>query len=382
MIDFGLTREQFRADYFEQKPYRFEGALTERPIQWTDIDQLLHVIDPKAPTIRLFQHGQLPEHAYTEEFTDLGQTRRQLNKPKFYEYLGTGATLQINWLERHLLVAKRLCLEVGRFAKAQTSGNAYMSFTGDGSFGQHWDTHDVFVLQLIGRKRWRIYEPTFPLPLTHQTHDRSGQSCPSTPAIELTLEEGDALYIPRGWWHHVIPLDTGSFHLSVGCYSPTVFDYIVQTSAKWLEQQVQARGAFSADDYRETVTELMRQLPEALLDSANTRAFELDWHGRERMNAEFTLGALDPTATPVPGDALLSLTTFRSPPLEDGLIVVNGKPLRLSATNQAVVVALRDVTSLSFDELCAQLSRFSRDELQRAVLDLGRYEIVTTQVRR
>ena len=48
----------------------------------------------------MFHHGQLPEHAYTDEFVEIGKPRRRLNKPKFYEYLKGGATLQINWLER------------------------------------------------------------------------------------------------------------------------------------------------------------------------------------------------------------------------------------------------------------------------------------------
>lgn len=50
------------------------------------------------------------------------------------------------------------------------------------------------------------------------------------------MEDGDMVYLPRGWWHHVIPLEVGSFHLSVGSYAPTLFDYMVQTSAKYLEQ--------------------------------------------------------------------------------------------------------------------------------------------------
>jgi hypothetical protein len=130
--------------------------LTDRPFTWSSIDRLLHILDPAAPTIRMFHHGQLPEHAYADEFVELGKPRRRLNKPKFYELLKGGATLQINWLERHSVEATRLCLEVGRFVGAQTSGNAYMSFSGDGTFGKHWDTHDVFAIQLIGRKRWRL----------------------------------------------------------------------------------------------------------------------------------------------------------------------------------------------------------------------------------
>ncbi len=379
MIDFGLAPGEFRDTVFEKQPHHFPGALQERPFAWSDVDQLLHTLEPKVPLMRMYHHGQVPEQAYVDDIVEPGRSRRVLNKARFYEHMGRGATLVINWLEQHSVAAKRLCLEVGRFANSRTSSNAYLSFAGDGTFGQHWDTHDVFVIQLIGRKRWRIFPPTFPLPLTYQTNDKSGHSCPRDPMIEVVLEEGDVFYVPRGWWHHVIPLKVGSFHLSVGSYSPTIFDYVVQTSAKLLEEKIGARKAFSPADYRGTVSELAQELAAVLLDSANADAFELDWVGRERMNAEFSLAALDVAATPLSGDSLLSLSTFRVPTLDTGELLVNGLQLQLEPVCQTIVAVLSDSTELSFEALCARLDSYSADALKKAVLDLTRHDIVSIQ---
>jgi ribosomal protein L16 Arg81 hydroxylase len=379
MINFGLTPGDFRAMYFEQKPHHFRGALAERPVTWSDVDRLLYALEPGRPLMRMFHHGRVPEQAYTEETAEVGRSRRRLNKAKFYEYMRNGATLQINWLEQHSVAAKRLCLEVGRFAGTQTSSNAYMSFAGDGSFGKHWDTHDVFAIQLIGRKQWRIFAPTHPLPLTYQTNDRSGQTCPDEPALELTMEEGDIVYLPRGWWHHVIPLQVGSFHLSVGSYAPTLFDYVVQTSAKYLEQQLDVRKAFSLNDYRASLAEVLERLPAVLLDASNAAAFERDWVGRERMNAEFNLAALDSAAPPLKGDTSLSLATFRAPKLEGGVLLVNGAQLHLDPVSQAVVAALRDHASLRLDALCACLGNMQPNAVLRAVLELARHDVVSIQ---
>jgi ribosomal protein L16 Arg81 hydroxylase len=379
VIEFGLSQRDFRDTFFEKKPHHFPSALTERPFTWSSIDRLLHILDPTAPTIRMFHHGQLPENAYTDEFVELGKARRRLNKAKFYEYLKGGATLQINWLERHSVEAKRLCLEVGRFAGAQTSGNAYMSFAGDGTFGKHWDTHDVFAIQLIGRKRWRVFPPTFPLPLTYQSHERSGHHCPAEPLLEVTLEEGDVLYLPRGWWHHVIPLQAGSFHFSVGCYSPKLFDYVVQTSAKYLEQQVAARRSFSPDDYRGTVAQLLENLKSVLADQANATAFERDFVSRERVNAELNLAFLDSPASALPDTALVSLATFRAPTLAGDTLVVNGVQLSLEPLSRAIVVVLSNCDSSSVGALCAGMQNAPADAIRRAVLDLARHDIVTIQ---
>ena len=380
MIEFGVSQRDFRDTYFEQKPHHFRSALIDRPFTWSSIDRLLHVLDPAAPTLRMFHHGQLPEHAYVDEVVEIGKSRRKLNKPKFFEYLKGGATLQINWLERHSVEAMRLCLEVGRFAGAQTSGNAYMSFSGDGTFGKHWDTHDVFAIQLIGRKRWRLFAPTLPLPLTFQAHDRSGHQCPAEPVLEITMEEGDVLYLPRGWWHHVVPLQGGSFHLSVGCYAPTLFDYVVQTSAKYLEQQVAARRTFSASNYRESVAQLLENLGTVLTDQANAAGFERDFVSRERMNAEFNLAFLDASASTLPDTALLSLATFSTPKLEGGVLVVNGMQLALEPLGRAIVAALSGSGSLRVGELCARVTIAPPDATRRAVLDLARHDVVTIQI--
>lgn len=379
MIEFALSQREFRDTYFEQKPHHFRGALQERPFTWSHVDRLLHTVDPSGQTIRLFHHGQVPEQAYTDEFVEIGKPRRRLSKPRLYEYLQRGATLQLNWLERHSVEAKRLCLEVGRFAGAQTSGNAYMSFSGDGTFGKHWDTHDVFAIQLIGRKRWRIFSPTFPLPMTLQSHDRSGHRCPAEPSFELTLEEGDVLYLPRGWWHHVVPLQGGSFHFSVGCYTPKVFDYVVQTAARYLEQHVGARRSFSPKDYRETVEELLEKLKPVLLDPANAAGFERDFVGRERMSAEFNLALLDAPPSSLPDSARLSLATFSAPTLDGGAILVNGVQLTLEPVSRAVVAALAACNTLTVAELRARLDDVAPDATRRAVLDLARHDVVTIQ---
>jgi ribosomal protein L16 Arg81 hydroxylase len=380
MIEFGVSQRDFRSTYFEQKPHHFRSALIDRPFTWSSIDRLLHILDPCAPTIRMFHHGQLAEHAYTDEVVEIGKPRRRFNKPKFFEYLKGGATLQINWLERHSVEATRLCLEVGRFVGAQTSGNAYLSFSGDGTFGKHWDTHDVFAIQLIGRKRWRLFAPTFPLPLTFQGHDRSGHQCPSEPSFEITMEEGDVLYLPRGWWHHVVPLQGGSFHLSVGCYLPTLFDYVVQTSAKYLEQQIAARRSFSANDYRDAVAQLLGNLGAVLADQGNAAGFERDFVSRERMNAEFNLAFLDVAASTLPDTAVVSLATFGVPDLEGGPIIVNGVQLMLEPLGRAIVAALSACGSLSVGELCARIQNAPPDATRRALLDFARHDVVTIQL--
>jgi ribosomal protein L16 Arg81 hydroxylase len=241
MVDFGTTPQEFHATLLEKTCYLHKAAHPERPFTWSDIDALLNQIEPVEPFFRLFADGPVPAETYTREVTESGLRRRRLIPDRFTRLMTGGATLVINRMEVFSVEARRLCAEVERFAGYQTTANGYITFGGQGTFGKHWDVHDVFAFQLIGAKQWKVYPPTFPYPLSNHTSAQLGQQPPSTPTLDCQLETGDLLYIPRGWWHQVTPLDQPSFHLSVGLFVPTVFDYVMWVMSRALPQNPSAR---------------------------------------------------------------------------------------------------------------------------------------------
>ena len=192
-------------------------------------------------------------------------------------------------------------------------------------------------------------------------------------------EEGDVLYLPRGWWHHVIPLNVGSFHISVGCYLPTMFDYIVQTAGRCLEQHAPSRRAFSPDQHAEAVRDALDKLAEALLEPANARGFDQDWSDREHMHAEFNLASLEPDAEALADGLRLALATFRGSGPVGGLLPVNGGRLQLEPVSEAVVAVLAKHNGLELGSLCAALPAISPDEVRSAVLDLARHDVISIQ---
>jgi 50S ribosomal protein L16 3-hydroxylase len=67
-----------------------------------------------------------------------------------------------------------------------------------GGVGPHVDAYDVFLLQLEGRRRWRVgpvrdaaFEPGLPLKILRRFE----------PTDDWLLEPGDMLYLPPGWGH-------------------------------------------------------------------------------------------------------------------------------------------------------------------------------------
>ncbi|HFX6253253.1 TPA: cupin domain-containing protein, partial [Acinetobacter baumannii] len=81
------------------------------------------------------------------------------------------------------------------------------------------------------RKRWILRKPNFEFPLyMQQTKSFPDIKEPEEIYMDVILEAGDILYIPRGWWHDPLPLNEETFHLAVATFAPTGFEYM-----RWLQ---------------------------------------------------------------------------------------------------------------------------------------------------
>ncbi|MGH7136624.1 MAG: cupin domain-containing protein [Pirellulales bacterium] len=92
--------------------------------------------------------------------------------------------------------------------------NLYLTPPGSQGFAAHFDTHEVFILQLDGVKHWRLYGDAEHLPLASDAAPLTRR--PGKPAQEITLEAGDLLYIPRGHIHEASTATESSLHLTIG----------------------------------------------------------------------------------------------------------------------------------------------------------------------
>ena len=94
--------------------------------------------------------------------------------------------------------------------------NAYLT-PGKASqgFSPHYDDIEAIILQLEGKKRWKIYHPVLPLPRDSSRDFNASEL--SEPIMDVVLEAGDVLYMPRGWIHQAVTLrdNEHSLHLTV-----------------------------------------------------------------------------------------------------------------------------------------------------------------------
>ena len=93
------------------------------------------------------------------------------------------------------------------------SVNLYAGWRTQKGFDLHWDSQDTIILQLDGRKHWKVYRPTRLHPLKQDVEKPSEPK--EDPVWDGILENGEMIYMPRGWWHVAYPLDEPSLHLTV-----------------------------------------------------------------------------------------------------------------------------------------------------------------------
>lgn len=286
-IDLQIDRKYFSDNYREKNILLKRDALKGAPFSWDNLNDLLFSVSPSAPFFKIHKNGVVPENEYVVSYQDIGKHRKKIVKSVFYKYMREGATLVLNRANWASPKIQDLCNQLSRFTGFQTLANGYLAFSGTGTFGNHWDTHDVFVTQLIGRKKWVVYKPTFELPLPSQTSLNCKAECPSEPVFEGFLEQGDVLYIPRGWWHNALPQDEPTFHVAIGLHAPKVTDYIGWLCTRRLPELLECRHVMHEGDAFQYVVEAADGITSELLKRENFNAFMQDLISSEQWMSEF-----------------------------------------------------------------------------------------------
>ncbi len=151
-------------------------------------------------------------------------------------WLRQGATLIIDHLEKKHPKIYEFSAYLHRNINTNIQINCYVSQPGKQGFDCHYDTHDVFIIQIQGKKTWFISEPTIKYPLKRQK--KITTTPPESPYLECSLAEGDVLYIPKGHWHYAIAVEP-SIHLTIGILSRTGIDFL-----KWMVDELRDEELF------------------------------------------------------------------------------------------------------------------------------------------
>ncbi|SES21049.1 cupin domain-containing protein [Actinokineospora terrae] len=271
--------DRFRAEYLERAHVHIPAGAPGKPVplDLADVDTILAQSSIRSADLRVVADGR--ETPVAELAAPGDATALEL----LYDCYRKGSTVVMKFLDERWPPLRELCSALAADLDARIQVNVYLTPPGARGLTPHFDTHDVFVVQVSGSKHWRIYDSPYPLPMHGQSYarHRTGPD-PGEPVDRFVMRPGDVFYMPRGCVHDATSGDEASLHLTIGVL-PVLWASVVRDAvATAVERDERLRravpaGAFTDPDARAAATsalvellDLVRSLadPAELLDRA------------------------------------------------------------------------------------------------------------------
>lgn len=286
----GLSSEEFFSQYYRKQhlyvPRRADAAF-ESILSIEDLELALSTVP--------FEHGQI-NFANKEgkpAWEDVLKVRKAGNRiisggidlQKLLEQLRRGSTAIFNDLSPALPKLADFCEKMEAEWKVRFQANIYVTPPNSQGFGTHPDSHDVFIIQVAGKKSWRLYEGILENPSLASIGKMKEFSQSKHPIKEeLVMNVGDVLYIPQGMYHDADTLDEASVHITVGNLPERNSRILTRMVEKELENGYFRKSVplhFQDAEKMEEFEKEFRAMCHRLIDEADLGA--LLWEGRNKV---------------------------------------------------------------------------------------------------
>ncbi|MCO8611469.1 cupin domain-containing protein [Burkholderia multivorans] len=268
----GLTPAQFMRRYWQKKPLLIRQAMpgVKPPVTRDALFELAADYDAESRLITHFRNKWQLAHGPFEPGSLPAVTR-------------DAWTLLVQGLDLHVDAARAL-LDRFRFIPDARLDDLMISYaTNGGGVGPHFDSYDVFLLQVEGRRRWRIgaqqdlsLRAGVPLKILANFE----------PTDEWVLEPGDMLYLPPHIAHDGIA-DGECMTCSIGFRAPSAGELGAQF-LYYLAERGGLRDSAADDLYRDPKQPAVAapaELPPAMVERVAEIVDAIRW--RKRDVAEF-----------------------------------------------------------------------------------------------
>jgi len=224
-----IPLDEFYREYWEKKPLlvrgsgntkRFQNLLSLESIrQMTKDHKLFYGQDLNVTRYQKGKDGVKRRITLDHVSDNKDEEAEAVDRAEVWSNYDRGCTIRLLFPHKHADNVQSLLSSLELEMQCMVGANAYLTPPNSSQgFAPHYDDIEAFCLQLEGKKRWKVYDPTFRLPRVSSedftTEDLEGK----TPVLDVTLEEGDLLYMPRGWIHQACTLQENgehSLHLTI-----------------------------------------------------------------------------------------------------------------------------------------------------------------------
>mmetsp|Transcript_37504 Transcript_37504/g.79550 ORF Transcript_37504/g.79550 Transcript_37504/m.79550 type:complete len:428 (-) Transcript_37504:44-1327(-) len=287
--------EEFWNTQWEKVPLHYKasehGKEANRLPDCLTVDEVMRMYRKSGGNLKMFKSGQ------------------PANFPDFMVAYLEGVSLVINQADRTSDILMDMCRVLSKMYFLHTFCVAYLTPPGSQAVRLHNDDQDVFLLQVWGKKHWKVRNaPQLPI----YSEEMLGKDEPVPPEViedpimDFTIEPYDILYLPRGYLHEATTSTELSLHITVTmptsdyCWGvQMVRDFMDQlkTSASPLKSTLaKALQAPAGEDADENAEQELKAIATAwasdlkidrVLDNFQKR-MDATNEGQERQHAQFS----------------------------------------------------------------------------------------------
>lgn len=186
---------------------------------------------------------------------------------KLFSLFNEGATIIINAAQTAIPSLTSFCSSLEHELKTWVQPNIYITPPESQGFVPHFDPHDVFVIQITGRKKWLLYDYPEKLPVSvRSVSDYEYEK--KEPDHIVEMQAGDLLYMPRGTVHFAKSYDEAAIHVTVGlmarCWFHLLKDLVEVAQEDVAFRKMLPLGLQSEDDKTNFIEEFGQKLKELM----------------------------------------------------------------------------------------------------------------------
>lgn len=236
-----ISIEEFVGKYWEENTLLVErenSSFYSDLLTMGDLDKIFDMHKPDSKGFRL-----VTPDGFVDSERYLTKDGR-INLNLVYSYYADGQSIQMIRLNHIWNPINKMCFNFRKATSHNFNVNMYLTPKNSVAFTPHTDTHDVFILQIAGRKEWQVYDSPYETPLIE--HKALSPLNPNklSGKRDITLKAGDLLYIPKGVPHNAYTApDESSLHLTVGMYPVQWLDLVREFMLSEASKRVELRKA-------------------------------------------------------------------------------------------------------------------------------------------
>jgi ribosomal protein L16 Arg81 hydroxylase len=151
-------------------------------------------------------------------------TGSKVDVAKVEAYMAEGFNLCITCIDEQAPHLTALCNDIRERSFEQIKLGVIVTTGKFGAFKLHYDPEDLIILQVEGRKRWKIYGPAVSNPVIGMPLQEPPPE--QAPIFDEVLKPGDFLFVPGGNWHRCENGPGRSLHLGFFFQPPTGWHFV------------------------------------------------------------------------------------------------------------------------------------------------------------